>query len=169
MCARVELANASQTAPADDRADRTAGDCCLHCRHHQKSLSRLHQQMLDDRAQSDSAGKKVSAPTIRMTPTSRPTKSGVVTGKVPAVRGDCLLLGQEAGQRQHRDDHREAAEQHREPEHRVVEEVVAGEPGERAAVVAGGRGEGVEDLGQPVRSGVVQPREPGRQHRPRAR
>src|ERR1700749_1412443 len=36
---------------------------------------------------SESAGKKVSAPTMRMTPTSRVVNSGVVTGKVPTVAG----------------------------------------------------------------------------------
>src|ERR1700743_96210 len=36
---------------------------------------------------SESAGKNVSAPTMRITPTSRVVNSGVVTGKVPTVAG----------------------------------------------------------------------------------
>jgi len=37
-----------------------------------------------------SAGKKVNAPTMMITPTSSTTKSGVVTGNVPAVSGACF-------------------------------------------------------------------------------
>ena len=39
-----------------------------------------------------SAGKKVSAPTIRTTPTSRPTNKGPFVGKVPADAGITFLL-----------------------------------------------------------------------------
>src|SRR4029453_3817879 len=38
-----------------------------------------------------SAGKNVSAPTITITPTSSPLKSGVVTGNVPSEGGICFL------------------------------------------------------------------------------
>ena len=41
---------------------------------------------------SESAGKKVSAPTMTMTEVSSTVKSGVVTGKVPAVSGTIFLL-----------------------------------------------------------------------------
>ena len=67
---------------------------------------------------SASAGKKVRPPTIRITPTSRPTNSGVWVGK-RAERGRQPLLGrQRARHRQHRHDHHEAADQHRDAERR---------------------------------------------------
>ena len=59
------------------------------------------------------AGKKVSAPTIRMTLTSSAVNSGVVTGKRAGRRRHALLAAQVAGDRQHRDDHQEAPDQHR--------------------------------------------------------
>ena len=59
---------------------------------------------------SASAGKKCRPPTIRITPTSRPTNSGAV-GREGAGRGRHDLLGGErAGDRQHRHDHQEAAD-----------------------------------------------------------
>ena len=60
-----------------------------------------------------SAGKNVSAPTIRITPTSSAAKSGVVTGNVPGDGGTRFLRAEAAGDRQHRDDHEEAADEHR--------------------------------------------------------
>ncbi len=62
---------------------------------------------------SASAGKKVRPPTIRMTPTSRPTNSGPVVGKVPLEAAIDLLLRQRAGNRHRRNDHPEAADEHR--------------------------------------------------------
>ena len=41
------------------------------------------------------AGKKVSAPTMTTTPTSRKEKSGPVTGKVPADSGTFFLAASE--------------------------------------------------------------------------
>ncbi len=40
---------------------------------------------------SESAGKKVRAPTMRMTPTSSTVNSGVCTGKVPGDGGTCFF------------------------------------------------------------------------------
>ncbi len=61
----------------------------------------MHQEVLHDRP-SDSAGKKVSAPTITTVPTSSPTKSGPWVGNVP-LRDRYLLLGrQAAGDREQR-------------------------------------------------------------------
>ena len=86
---------------------------------------------------SASAGKKVRPPTIRITPTSRPTNKPPVVGNVPAERRPTFLLGERAGNRHGRDDHPEAADEHRDRAGDVVEERVAGEPGEGRAVVAG--------------------------------
>src|SRR6185369_9238572 len=44
---------------------------------------------------SESAGKNVSAPTITITPTSRPAKSGPCVGKVPAEGGVSFLAPSE--------------------------------------------------------------------------
>ena len=58
------------------------------------------------------AGKKVSAPTITITETSRTVNSGPVTGKVPSDSGTMFLGGQVARNRQNRNDHEETAKQH---------------------------------------------------------
>src|SRR5690349_12895492 len=63
----------------------------------------------------------------------------------PRPFGDHLLAGHGTGQRQDRDDHHVAAEPHGGAAGRVVVDGVAGEAGERAAVVAGLRREGVQD------------------------
>ena len=107
---------------------------------------------------SASAGKKVSPPTIRTTPTSRPTNSAPSVGKVPCEACSVFLPASAAGDRQHRHDDEEAADEHRERQGQVVEGGVAGEPGEGAAVVGGGRGEGVEHLAEAVRAGVLDAR-----------
>src|SRR5579884_746394 len=69
--------------------------------------------------------------------------------------GHELLLGERAGQRQHRDHDEEAAGQHGHRPHHVVEGRVPGQVGEGRTVVVPVRGEGVEDLGEPVRAGVA--------------
>ena len=71
-------------------------------------------------------------------------KSGPSTGNVPARIGELLLRRQRAGDPHQRNDHQEAAEEHREAERDVVEVRVGVQPGEGAAVVAGGAGEGVQ-------------------------
>jgi hypothetical protein len=73
-----------------------------------------------------------------------------------------LLGGERAGDRQHRHDHQEAADQHREAQRRIVEERVGAQPGEGAAVIAGGGDIGVERLAEAVRSGIGEPGEPRR-------
>ena len=86
-------------------------------------------------------------------------------GREGAGRGAELRLGgQRAGDRHHRHDVGEAAEQHRDAERRVVPGRVGGEAGEGRAVVAGRRRVGVEDLGQAVRAGIEQAGEALRDH-----
>ena len=116
---------------------------------------------------SESAGKKVSAPTIRITADQQHDEQRRRDReRARRLRHD-LPLGQEPRQRQHRHDHREPAEQRRQAEQRVVVVGRPGQAGEGAAVVAGRRGEGVQDLGQAVRARRCSaPRSPGReQHR----
>ena len=74
-----------------------------------------------------------------------------------------LLRGEAAGNRQHREDHAEPADEHRRAEGQIVEIRVGVQAGEGAAVVVRGRGVGVEDFAQPVRAAVVQARQSGRQ------
>ena len=112
---RVELDERVARSRAGRSAGRTAGAWLSG---HVRRASRRCISRCSTIGPSASAGKKVSAPTIRMTPTSSTTNSGVVTGKRARRLGRDLLLGQEAGEREHRDDHREAADQHREPEQR---------------------------------------------------
>ena len=103
---------------------------------------------------SASAGKKVRPPMIRITPTSSPTNSA--HGREGAGRGGHGLLGhQRAGDRHRRNDDEVAPEQHREAAGHVVPERVAGEAGERRAVVAGLRRVGIEHLAEAVRAGIV--------------
>src|SRR5215471_12825159 len=66
-----------------------------------------------------------------------------------------LLVHHAAGDRHDRDDHEEAAEEHRDGSRDVVEGV-AREAGEGRAVVARLAREGVERFAQPVRAGVVE-------------
>src|SRR3984957_17892257 len=66
-----------------------------------------------------------------------------------------LLADQRTGDRHHRDDHQEAADEHREAQRIVPERHVGGQASEGAAVVAGGRDVGIEHLGEAVRAGVV--------------
>ena len=70
----------------------------------------MQQQVLEDRPEAQ-AGKKVSAPTMRHTPTSSRVKSGVLTGRCPATAAH-LLSRHVAGDGQYRDDQEEAADQH---------------------------------------------------------
>ena len=61
---------------------------------------------------SESAGKKVSAPTITITPTSSAENSGAVGGERARAGRHRLLVDHRAGDRQRGDDHQEAAGQH---------------------------------------------------------
>ena len=65
-----------------------------------------------------------------------------------------FLGGERAGDRHRRNDHPEAADQHRDGAGDVVEEDVAGEAGEGRTVVAGLRDVGVENFGEAVRPGI---------------
>ena len=60
----------------------------------------------------ESAGKKVSAPTMSTTLTSRPDEERAVGGEGPGPGGHGLLADHRAGDAHHRDDHQEAAQQH---------------------------------------------------------
>ncbi len=98
-----------------------------------------------------SAGKNVSALTIKMTDTSRNVKSGVVTGKCARGFRHDLLSRQIAGHREHRDHHEEAPEEHVESAADVVPGRVSVQPCEGRAVVAGLRRVGIQNLRQAVR------------------
>ena len=78
--------------------------------------------------------------------------------------GDALLRSEGAGQGQYRNDHAEAAEPNGDAEHGVVERRVGRQPGKGTAVVVGSRGEGVEDFREPVRAGVGDAGDAGRDH-----
>ena len=105
---------------------------------------------------SESAGKNVSALTIRMTPRSSSDEQRRRDREGARRLRRRPSSGEESGEREHRHHHREAADERGEPEHRVVVVGRARQPGERAAVVGRGRREGVEDLGEAVRAGVVE-------------
>ena len=102
---------------------------------------------------SASAGKKVRPPTMRITPTKQADEEAAMGREGAAETGTVFLAASEPAIAR-RDDHQEAADQHRDAERQVVEERVAGEPAEGRAVIAGARGEGIEDLGEAVRPGI---------------
>ncbi len=103
---------------------------------------------------SASAGKKVRPPTIRITPTTRPTKRPPVVGNVPRDGGTDFFVGERAGDRHGRNDHQEAANEHRDGAGDVVEDGVAGDPGKRRTVITGLRRVSVEHFAEAMRSGI---------------
>ncbi len=86
---------------------------------------------------SASAGKKVSAATIRITATSRITKMAPLVGKVPALARNRPFGRQRTGQREHRHLHHETPEQHHDRERHIVERCVGVESAEGRSVVGG--------------------------------
>ena len=85
----------------------------------------------------------------------QPHEQRSVRGERAAGDGHLLLSRQTAGRRQNRNQEQEAADQHGEAEREVVPGRVCVDPGESAAVVAGGAGVGVQNFAEAVRSVVV--------------
>ena len=113
---------------------------------------------------SASAGKKVSPPTITITPIDQADEQAA-GGRERAGRcRDRFLGGERAGNRHGRDDHPEPADNHRDRAGEIVEQRVAVEPGESGTVVAGLRDVSVQHLGEAVRSGIVHRGDGGRHH-----
>ena len=106
---------------------------------------------------SASAGKNVSPPTMTTTPTRSPTNSGPWVGRVPAVAGTFFFCTSAPASARIATIGRKRASKHRDPQRRVVEGCVGRQPGERRAVVAGRRTNGVQDLREAVRAGVQRP------------
>ena len=77
----------------------------------------------------------------------------------PAVCGTFVLGGERSGDRHHRHDIGEAADEHGDAERRVEPGRVGVEAGEGRAVIAGGRREGIEDLAQAMRAGIGEARQ----------
>ena len=116
---------------------------------------------------SETAGKKVRPPMMTMTPMVRPTNMPLSVRKVPSDAGTTFLAASDATERQGRDHDAEPADQHVDGADDVVEGGVAGQAGHGRAVVVGLRGEAVEDLGEPVRTGVERAGPPGVDATPR--
>src|SRR3989440_3114633 len=81
-------------------------------------------------------------------------------GEGPQAGGHDSLLDERAGEGQDGDDFGEASDQHDHSQRPVVEGRVPSETRESGAVVAVGRGVGVQDLRQPMRPRVEDGREP---------
>ena len=77
---------------------------------------------------SESAGKKVSAPTSKIVPTSNVVKSGPETGNVPALVATTFFSGQRTGEREDRHDHGKAAKERSQSEGGVIPGRIAAEP-----------------------------------------
>ena len=106
---------------------------------------------------SASAGKKLSAPTMRTTPTSRPTTDGRWSGTCPGDGATRRLAAIEPAIARIGTIIANRPIEHRQGAGHVVEGRVAGEAGERRAVVARLAGEGVQDLAEAVRARVERP------------
>src|SRR5882757_5561564 len=113
----------------------------------------VHREMLDDRAERERREEGETADD--QDDADDQADEQAAGGRQCAGRGrDRFLAGERARQRHRRHDHEEAADEHRTGERKIVEEGVAGEPGERRAVIAGRRGEGIEHFGKAVRAGI---------------
>src|SRR5665213_2018251 len=123
-----------------------------------------HRDLLDHRPESD--GGEIGEPADDEDDADQQADEERPLGREGAGRRrQELLLRQRPGDREQGDHEDEPAHEHRRRQRRIVEEGVGGDAGERAAVVAGGRGEGVEDLAEAVRPGIGDAREPGRHNR----
>ena len=71
-----------------------------------EGLAGEHQRNARRSGRARAPGRYCRPPRMRMTPISRPTKSGPCVGKVPAEAGALLLGGERAGDRHHRHDDR---------------------------------------------------------------
>src|SRR6476469_9701355 len=123
----------------------------------------LHQQMLDDGSERPGREKREGAHDHDDADEEHHEQGRGDRKRPGGFRRD-LLLREEARRGQHWHLHREAADERREAEHRVVVVRRAGQTGEGAAGVGRRRGKGVQDLGEPVRPRVVEALEPGREH-----
>src|SRR5665213_245663 len=104
-----------------------------------------HRQVLDDGAERERRKEGEGADNEDHTNEQR-DEQRAGDRKSAGARGRDLLARQKSAERDHRYEEREAAEEHRRAEHRVVEVRGAREPRERAAVVAGGRRVRVQNL-----------------------
>jgi hypothetical protein len=96
---------------------------------------------------------------MRMTPKSRPTNRGLSVRNVPAPAQG--VWPPEHRQGKGGDHDPEASDQHVDAAEHVVERRVAGQAAEGRSVVVPLRGQGIEDLGEPVRPGVFRGHPPG--------
>jgi hypothetical protein len=119
--------------------------------------------MLGERPQRQ-RGKESESADDQDHPDQEADKESAVRWKCPGRCGNGGLCRQRSGDRQHRHDHRETADQHRERQRKVVEQRVAAEPAERAAVVCCARSERVKDLAEAVRPCVLHRGEPDGQY-----
>src|ERR1051326_3143381 len=121
--------------------------------------SSLHREMLGQRPERD--GREIGQPADDRDDADQQSDKQTAIGREGAGRGRRdVLRGQRAGDREHRNDHEEAADQHREADRRVVEGRVRGEPAKGAAVVAGPLRIGVEPFAEAVRPGIRHAGEP---------
>ncbi len=113
--------------------------------------------MLDNRTESES-GKKGQT-TDNHDHTGHKRDEQPVIGRESAGRGGCDLLGSHRPRNgKCRNDHEEPADHHAYAQSDVPE-AVGGQPGKSAAVIGGGRGIGIERLGEPVRAAGGQGRQ----------
>src|SRR6202167_2139196 len=124
--------------PKEDRSEQGVG---VHC------------EMLDDRSERQRREEGETADD--QDHADHEADEQATGGRQRASGGRNRLLARErACQRHRRHDHEEAADEHRARQGQVEEEGVAGEAGERRAVIARRRGIGIERLGKAVRSGI---------------
>src|SRR5262249_24080915 len=117
-------------------------------------LSSLGEEMLDDRPEAERGEERQSADDRDHTHEQH-DEERAGGGQRSGSGRDRFLAGKTTCDRERGDDHPEPSRQHDETEGRVVPSRVGIQPRERGAVVSGCAREGIEDLGKPVRTGVV--------------
>ena len=137
--------------------------------HGSEHLSGLRQEVLDDRAQAEGREERQGAHDHDHAHEQGREERARWSAACPGPGGTDFLPGQDARRWPARARSSEAPDQHGQAEGDVVPGRVGVEPGERRAVVAGGAGEGVEDLAEAVGPRVVERRERRRARPPTRR
>src|SRR5580658_8442476 len=115
--------------------------------------ARLHREMLDDGAKGEGWKESQTASDQDHADHEANEQSAIGRERASRYRND-LLAHQRSGDRQHRNDHQEAADEHRQAQCGVPERNIGGQSGEGAAVVAGGGDVRIQRLTETVRAGV---------------
>src|SRR6516162_8649727 len=122
-----------------------------------KSLACAHEQMFKDRPQAERREKRECPQDQNHADKERREQRCCHRESAERWR-NIFLLRQVSGDGEHGDDHQEPAREHGDRHGRVIPGGVHGQASEGRAVVAGAGGEGVQDFGHAVWTGIGDPR-----------